>query len=134
MSKSTPLIYENVFRKRALARTKDTEKSITVTLAAGKGTIIDAYAFDETFNKITKAYPGQKIGFYVTVRNDGDTDWLWVTGKDKDTGAILVTTDGMSFDAQTSINAGKTWGYQINWFTMPNRNFNVLIEAGHGQA
>jgi len=136
MAEKIPLIYENVFGKQAYARVKDTEQTITITLAAGKGTIVDAYAYDyATHTKITKAYPGQEIGFSVTVRNDGDKDTIWVTGKDKDTGAIITNKYGVPFDASTpGLDSGKIWGYTIDPVVMPNKNFNVLIEAGHGSA
>jgi len=131
MSKSTPLIYENVFGKtRALARTKDTEKSITVTLAAGIGTIIDAHAIDSaTGSTITKAYPGQKIKAVVSVRNDGDDDYIWYTVKDKDTGELLDQPVGNPFlkHGEVLVRTGAE-------LTMPNKTWNWLVEAGHGTA
>jgi hypothetical protein len=140
MAQKIPLLYENVFgRTRALARTKDTEKTVTVTLAAGKGVVVDAYAYETVnFTKILKAYPGQGIGIFVTVRNDGDSDIIWITGKDKDTGAIITTKNGTKFDVSGTLDSGKTWNFNIGTTSdpvvMPNKNFNILIEAGHGSA
>jgi len=133
-----PLLYENVFgKKRFLAKTKDTEKSITVTLASGKGVIITATAFDSSGADISKAYPGQAIGLYMTVRNDGDSDVVWGTVKDKDTGAIIVRKDGTKCEASTTLQAGKQVGWTMAAPTdlnMPNKTWNLLFEAGHGSA
>ncbi len=139
MSRSIPLIYENVFGRgrHAFARIKDTEKTITVTLAAGKGVIIDAYAFDAAGNKITKQYPGGGVGLYVSIRNDGDPDYIWCTIKDKDTGDIIVRKDGIKCEAETYLETGKIWGWTAATardLEMPNKNWNLLIEAGHGRA
>jgi len=132
------LLYETYTprQKMALARAKDSERTLTITLAAGKGVIIDAartYTFDEAFNPITKAAPEQKVGVYVMTRNDGDTDYIWVTVKDKDTGAIIKTTNNIPADAEVFLDKGKEWGYQINWFLMPAKTWNLLVEAGHGR-
>jgi hypothetical protein len=140
MAQKIPLLYENVFGKQAYARVKDTEKTITITLAAGKGTIVDAYAYETVnFTKISKAYPGQGIGIFVTVRNDGDPDIIWVTGKDMDTGTIITTKSGASkFDVSWTLNSGASANFNIGTTSdpiiMPNKNFNILIEAGHGSA
>jgi hypothetical protein len=138
MSKSTPLIYENVFgRRQVLTRTKDTEKTITVTLAAGKGTIVAANAFDKAGNTITKQYPGGGVGLYVSIRNDGDSDYIWCTIKDKDTGAVIVRKDGIKCEVETYVDATKILGWTAataNDLDMPNKNWNLLIEAGHGKA
>jgi len=130
-----PITFEAVFKKRSFARTKDVERSITITLAAGKATITEAVCFnypDRTI--VTKAYPGSKIGFFITIRNDGDRDIIWHTGKDKDTGILLKTTDGMPLEYVSDLNSGMSSRYQHEWFIMPNKNLNVLIEAGHGSA
>jgi hypothetical protein len=126
---------ETLARRQAFTRTKDTEKTITITLAAGKGTIVSAYAFDETGATITKAYPGQPIGLYVNVRNDGDKDTIWCTIKDKDTGAIIIRKDGIPCDMETIVDSGKSVGWTAAGPTdlnMPNKTWNLLIEAGHG--
>jgi len=140
------VLYEDLFKPRTqekrFAQVKDTEQTLTITLAAGKGTIIDAWAFDQALNKITKAYPGQGIGLDVTFRNYGDTDTIWCTIKDKDTGLILVRLDGVpcSFSGTVNANVLVTWaaatfggpGGNIPTLLMPNKNWNLLIEAGHG--
>jgi hypothetical protein len=133
MAQKIPLLYENVFGP---ARVKDTEKTITITLAAGKGVIIDAYAFDAAGNKITKAYAGQGVGLYVYIQNQGDSDYLWCTVKDKDTGAIIVRKDGVALDVETYVEAGTYWGWTAATakdLEMPAKNWNLLIEAGHGR-
>jgi hypothetical protein len=125
----------SALERRAFARVKDTERTLTITLAAGKGTIVDAYAYDyATGAKITKAYPGQDIGFYASVRNDGDKDTIWITGKDKDTGEIIKQKDGSPFNFSTVLDSGKILGVTVSPVVMPNKIFNVLIEAGHGAA
>lgn len=127
MSESIPLIYENVFGRHVLARVKDTEKAITITLAAGKAVIVGAEALDAAGNVITKAYPGQTIKIRVSVRNDGDDDYIWYTVKDTDTGAIIDQPTGNPFlkKGETLVRTGAEQ-------TMPNRNWNLLVEAGHG--
>jgi len=141
-----PLLYENVFRPRppakGFAQVKDTERTLTVTLAAGHGTILDAWAYDQALNKITKAYPGQGIGLDVEYKNIGDTDTIWCTIKDKDTGVILVRLDGLPCSNMSVVNAGVTvtWaatpfggpGGNVPTFLMPNKTLNLLIESGHG--
>jgi len=129
MAQKIPLLYENVFGKHALARVKDTEKTITITLAAGKAVIVDAVAVDETGTTITKAYPGQKIKAKVSVRNDGDDDYIWYTVKDKDTGELLDQPIGNPF-----LKKGETLVRTGAELTMPNKTWNWLIEAGHGLA
>lgn len=122
-------------QRRAFARTKDTERNLIITLAAGKGTIIDAYARDEaTLEHITKAYPGQEIGVVVRVRNDGDSDWLWITVKDKDTGAIIKNKEGIAYSFETDLLAGREWSNTLGRIIMPNKTWNLIAEAGHGRA
>lgn len=129
-----PILYP--FEKRTSAKTEDTEKTVTIALATGKGVILKAYMFDKDFTERTKAYPGQEIGIYVSIQNQGaDADYLWHTIKDKDTGAIIVRTDGITAEAyDIFIGAGKIWGTTHDWFVMPNRDWNLLVEAGHGRA
>jgi hypothetical protein len=132
-----PILYEDVFKtqkaKSLATAVKDTEMSITITMAAGKATITDAYAFDaKSLTKISKAYPGQVIGLQVNYRNDGDTDIIWATIKDKDTGIILVNSDGIAARMSISLSAGNYGGWSFNNVVMPSKNFNLLIEAGHG--
>jgi len=127
MSKSTPLIYENVFGKRALARIKDTEKTITIAMAAGKGVIIEAVALNEALEVITKAYPGQTIKLRVSVRNDGDDDYIWYTVKDVDAGTIIDQPVGNPYLKKGEVLV-RTGANQ----TMPSKNWNLLVEAGHG--
>jgi hypothetical protein len=138
-----PILYENVFQKRPttqrLVQTLDSQKSLTVTLAAGKGVIINANAFDQTGTNISKAYAGQGIGLQVQVQNQGDTDTIWIDIKDKDTGAIIVRTDGIKCMTSAVVNGSAylnwtaaSWVNGVPNLLMPNKNFNLLIEAGHG--
>ena len=130
MAQKTPLLYENVFgRPRGLARVKDTEKSITVTLAAGIGTIVDAHAIDAAGNTITKAAVGTKLKIVVDVTNTGDDDYIWYTVKDKDTGTIIDQPVGNPF-LKKGEHLVRTGAEQ----TMPNKTWNLLVEAGHGLA
>jgi hypothetical protein len=138
-----PILYEEMFQKKkveGLAEVVDTTKDLTVTLASGKGTITLAKALDESNNVITKAYPGQKIYLYVDVQNTGDTDNMWASITDKDTGQIIVRDDGIpaKFPLPTSgefiMNAGTHWGWPVGMFTMPNKQWNLLVSAGHGKA
>lgn len=124
-------------KKQAFAKTKDTEKSLVIALAAGKGVIVDAYAYETAnFTKITKAYPGQSIGLDITLKNEGDNDVIWVTAKDKDTGSIITTKNGTKLNFEWTINRGKTQhinlGTPSDPIIMPNKTWNILIEAGHG--
>jgi len=131
------LLYETYAQpqRRAFARTKDTERTLTITLAAGKGTIVDAYALQSgTTTKITKAYPNQLIDLEVSVKNDGDTDYLWITVKDKDTGVVIKDQAGTPFDVENELAAGGTWVQKRRNFVMPNKTWNLLVEAGHGRA
>jgi ABC-type Fe3+-hydroxamate transport system substrate-binding protein len=126
------LLYEEyaLAKQQAFARVKDTEKTITITLAVGKGVIIDAHAIDSaTGNTITKAYVGQKIKAVVSVRNDGDDDYIWYTVKDKDTGTIIDQPVGNPF-----LKKGEVLVRTGAELTMPNKDWNWLIEAGHGTA
>lgn len=108
------------------ARVKDTEKTLTITLAAaGLAAIVDAYARDEKGTKITSAIAGSKMDFFVKIRNDGSTDKIWIKTSDKDTGIVM-------FDYSFDLAAGSTANYYTGLYTMPNRTLNVLIEAGHG--
>jgi hypothetical protein len=127
------LLYEEyaLAKRQAFARTKDTEKTITITLAVGKGVIVDAYAINaETGEAITKAAPGTKIQFTVQVRNDGDPDYIWFTVKDKDTATLLWDP------LETYLLTGKfvKGTGPATPLTMPNKTWNLLIEAGHGKA
>jgi len=131
------LLYETyaLQQRRAFARTKDTERALTITLAAGKGTIVDAYALQSgTTTKITKAFVGQIIDIEVAVKNDGDTDYLWITVKDKDTGLIIKDQTALAFDVENELAAGGVWYMKRRNFVMPNKNWNLLVEAGHGRA
>jgi len=124
-------------QRRTFARTKDSEYNVSVTLAAGKATIINdrfTRAEDADFNPITKAYPGQEIAIRVRVRNDGDADWLWITVKDKDTGAIIKNKYGVAYNFEIELLAGREWGSRHHAIIMPNKNWNLLVEAGHGRA
>lgn len=129
-----PILYEDTFKKtrgsNQFALTKDTEMSVTVTLAAGKGVITLAEAVDatNTLVKLTKAYPGQKIIAHVRITNNGDDDYVWYTVKDKDTGVIIDKPYGTSV-YQKSGTLMERLGAEL---TMPNKNWNWLIEAGHG--
>jgi len=130
------LLYETyaLRRESAFARTKDTELALTITLAVGKGVIVDAYALEAgTSTKITKAYVGQLIDLVVRVDNRGDADAIWIIVKDKDTGAIIKDNTGAAFDVSNpSVAAGGTWEVKRRNFVMPNKNWNLLVEAGHG--
>lgn len=129
-----PILYEDYAQPQVqrFATVKDTEKTLTITLAAGKGVVIDAYAKDEAGAKITKAIVGQKIYVVIAVRNDGDTDYVWFTTKDKDTGTVIAAASYPI--APTILNAGATVTFTSGVLTMPDKNWNLLIEAGHGRA
>lgn len=115
-------------QRRSFAKTKDTERNLIITLAAGKGVIVDAYAKDLDGTKITKAAPGTKLKITVDVRNDGDDDYIWYTVKDKDTGTIIDQPIGDPF-LVSGAHLVRTGAEQ----TMPNKTWNLLIEAGHGR-
>jgi len=110
------------------ARTKDSERTLTIMLAAGKGVIIDAFAKDLAGNKITKAAPGSNLLVVTSIRNDGETDYIWFTIKDKDTGALVFEPP-----VESTLGAGKTLIYESPTLTMPDKTWNLLIEAGHGK-
>lgn len=123
-------------QRRAFARTKDTERLLTIALAAGRGVIVSANAFDETGATITKAYPGQSVGLYVDIRNDRDADYIWCTIKDKDTGKIVVRTDGVPCEIEKQLDKGESIGWTAaapDRLKMPNKTWNLLVEAGHGR-
>jgi len=129
----TPTRTKSLHPIRIFARTKDSEKTLAIALAAGKATITYAEAWDmKTGKTITKAYPGQLIGVGITIRNDGDTDVLWVTLKDKDTGIIIKDKVGAPCDWEGSVGAGATPAISFLNIVMPNKPFNILAEAGHG--
>ena len=133
------LLYESYNpKKQAFDRLKDAESSLVITLAAGKGVILDAFAYETVnFTEITKAYPGQSIGIDITLRNDGDNDVIWVTAKDMATGSIITTKNGTKLDFEWTIDRGKTQhmnlGTTSDPIIMPNKLFNIHIEAGHGK-
>jgi len=130
MAQKVPLLYENVFGKtRSLALTKDTERTITIALAAGKGVILDAYAEDTAHLRITQAAPGSKLVIVVSVRNDGSDDYIWYTVKDTDTGAIIDQPIGTPY-----LKAGEVLVRTGAVQTMPAKTWNLLVEAGHGTA
>ena len=115
---------------------KDVERTITITLSTGKAVIVTAEAFDPTGATITKQIVGGPVGLYVGVRNDGDKDYIWCTIKDKDTGAILVKKDGVKLEIETLLDKGKLMGWTAAMpadLDMPNKNWNLLVEAGHGR-
>jgi len=135
------ILYESYAKPQiqTLARVKDTSKTLTISLAVvavGKGVVVSAHAFDEAGNKVTKRAPGQGVGLYVFARNDGEQDTIWITIKDRDTGRIVVRKDGISCEDEWELGKGRTvaWtaatAYDLN---MPNKTWNLLIEAGHGK-
>lgn len=135
-----PILYEGTFgKKQKFAPVTDQQMTVTITMAAGKGTIVSAFAFDSTGTTISKAYPGQGIGLQVNVKNAGGTDVIWIDIKDKDTGQVLVRTDGIRCATSVTLNGGATWSWTAAaWvngvpnLTMPNKTWNLLFEAGHG--
>jgi len=131
------LLYETYSPRKtmALARTKDTEMSLSIILAVGKGTIVSASAVEPgTSTVITKRAPDQLFDLLIKVRNDGETDYVWHTAKDKDTGAIIVTQDGLSINTEEPLNSAQVSEHRWRNVKMPNKNFNILVEAGHGRA
>jgi len=108
------------------ARVKDTEKTLTITLAAGKGVIVTAEAqLPGTTTVVTKLAAGAKFDLHIRVRNDGDRDTIWFTAKDKDTGKLITDWSGV-------LDPGKYIdGVSLNQ-VMPNKSYNILVEAGHG--
>ncbi len=114
-------------QKQAFARIKDTEKSLVILIAEGKGVIVDAYAVDLDGNKITKASPGAKLKIKVNLHNDGDDDYVWYTVKDTATGAIIDQPVGNPFlkNCEHLVRTGAE-------LTMPNKTWKLLVEAGHG--
>jgi len=123
MSLQHPFLYEAY----GPAKVKDAEKILTITLlAVGKATIVDAYAKDAAGVKITSAKAGDKITFYISVRNDGGADYIWIRVSDKDTGTLMWDIGPYSQGAGTYLNVDTAQ------YTMPSRTLNVLIEAGHG--
>lgn len=123
------LLYESyALKKQAFAKTKDTEKSLVIALAAGKGVIVDAYAIDLAGTKITKAAPGTKLKIVVNIGNEGDDDYIWYTVKDVDTGTIIDQPIGDPF-LKHGEHLVRTGAEQ----TMPNKTWNLLVEAGHGR-
>ena len=131
-----PILYENVFQKskQTYAHVTDSQKTLTVSLAAGKGILTEAHAFDKDGTTISKAYPGQYIGLFVTIQNQGDQDEIWISVKDKDTGTLLQMTQLVG-----GMPAGQTLPFTLVTFSsgksvlqMPNKIWNLLIEAGHG--
>ena len=138
MVKKTSILYESyAFGKQVLApaRVRDSTHTITITLAAGKGVITAAEAFNcETGARINKAYDGQLFCLYLEVTNQGDRDTVWVTAKDADTGEPIKTPeypDGINY--ATVIDSGKKFGLTVSNVKMPNKNFRILVEAGHGK-
>lgn len=134
-----PLLYENYAKPQVqtLARVKDTSKTLTISLAVvgvGKCVILKANAFDEVGATVTSRAPGQGVGLYVSMRNDGESGKLWATIKDRDTGRIVVRKDGIPCEAEIEIAAGRTWGWTAataHDLNMPNKTWNLLVEAGH---
>jgi len=131
------ILYETyaLRRESAFARTKDTELALTITLAVGKGTLVSVNAVEPgTSTVITKRAPGSLFDLLIKLKNDGETDYIWHTAKDKDTGTIIVTQDGISINTEEPLNAGYTSEHRWRNIAMPNKNFNILVEAGHGRA
>jgi len=115
-------------KKQAFAKLIDTEKNLVITLAAGKGVIVDAYAIDLAGTKITKAAVGTKLKIKVDIKNDGDDDYIWYTVKDTATGAIIDQPVGDPF-LKHGEHLVRTGAEQ----TMPERTWNLLVEGGHGK-
>lgn len=124
------ILYESYTtpRKQAFAKVKDTERSLVIALAAGKGVIISAHAEDLDRNTITKAAPGTKLKIVVDLHNDGDDDYVWYTVKDVDTGTIIDQPVGNPFLNHCN-HLVRTGAEQ----TMPNKTWNLLVEGGHGK-
>lgn len=133
----SPILYESYTlgkRKLGPARVKDTERTVTILVAAGKGTIVSAKAYKSgTTTVVTKLAPGIRYDLYVMIKNDGTEDTIWCTAKDKDTGALLRSYYGVNFDYDMVIGAGRTWGIPGNDQVMPNKDITILVEAGHGK-
>jgi hypothetical protein len=136
-----PILYEDVFPPPAkeikkFAAQKDDETTLTISLAAGgKGIITEAHAFDPANPAVhlTKATPGQKFSLYLEATNKGDKDYIWIVPLDKDTGDHIKTPEYPSGAyIHTELDAGKKVGWTLANVTMPNKTFNILIQAGHG--
>ncbi|MQY62597.1 hypothetical protein GH146_04875 [archaeon] len=136
-----PILYENYAKPtvQTLARVKDTSKTLTISLAVvtvGKGVVVSARAFDAVGATVTSRAPGQGVGLYVYARNEGELDTIWITIKDRDTGRIVVRKDGIPCEGEWELGKGKA----VPWtaatardLDMPNKTWNLLIEAGHGK-
>lgn len=137
----SPLLYESYARPASQSKAKsfvwgrDDEKTLTISLAAGKGMITAYNAFDPANAAVhlTKAAPGQKFSLYLEVTNKGDKDYCWIAALDKDTGNYITTPEFPQGAYQlTELDAGKKLGWTLGNVTMPNKQFNILIQAGHG--
>ena len=128
--------YSQTPAKFTPAKFKDVERTITIALAAGRAVIADAHAFDQAGDVITKQSAGGPVGLYVSLGNTGDKDYIWCTIKDKDTGAIVVRKDGIKCETEQLIDKNKSFGWTAatpKVLDMPNKNWNLLVEAGHGR-
>jgi hypothetical protein len=135
-----PILYEDFPSKRKLqGGTVDSENAITVKLATGKGIILSVVVYDPNGNQVQSAFNGESLGMVISVQNQGDTDDIFVTVVDNDNNMQpIVRADGVKCSFYTTVNAGQTWGMQVasagdnTRLTMPNRNWNLTVQAGHG--
>lgn len=71
-------------------------------------------------------HPGDSITFSFSLRNDGNTDNLFARILDIDTG-----TEVIPIYVFTSVATGQTVSYDPPSVIMPNKNWNLRLEAGH---
>ena len=137
-----PILYEDTFPKpqpqvEKFAWVKDSEKTLTISLAAGKGIITKVSAFDPANPAvdITSAAPGQEFSLYIEVTNQGSKDTCWCGVRDKDTDLYIKTVNyPQGIYHITTLDAGKKFGLTVGRVVMPNKKFNILVQAGHGTA
>ena len=97
----------------------DTTKELTINLVTeGYGVIVSFTSDKDT------AYAGDTINLSMTIRNDGDTDDIFARITDADTGETVME------DVVWLVTAGETVDYSIP-VTMPNKNWNLKLIAGH---
>lgn len=115
------------------AQVKDEEMKFTINKAEAHADIIRCWANRPGEEEITEAYPGEEIGVMAYVGNVGSEGWIWIQGIDEDTGRQIVNKNNVPFGYQDIWPAGYELGWGLSYIIMPDRDFRIRIEAGHGK-
>ncbi|MEM2339431.1 MAG: hypothetical protein QXW83_04440 [Nitrososphaerales archaeon] len=136
MSELIPLLYESfqavvdevydfIITLEVAVPPKVTVKSITVTNVT-KGKTFTFNAMTSTWDTRPYAKEGDKLTFKCDIKNTGGAGKCWVRWIDVSTGTQLDRTE-----VSLGENESATLGGALQ-FTMPNKNWTIRLEAGHG--